>query len=332
MVSDGDIPINEQSGKPRKPLLLVALGGNALIRKGQLGTIEEQFENLVLPLRQVASLWPRFRLVLTHGNGPQVGNLLLQQECCREVPRLPLEILVAQTQGQIGYMIESTLDSELMKLGLPEKHFLVSVLSYVVVDPADRAFQNPSKPIGPSFDAAQAAVLPYPTINTATGYRRVVASPKPLSIVEREEIRRLIDLDFIVISCGGGGIPVVRDGREFRGVDAVIDKDLASARLAYEVAADIFLIATDVEGVALSFGTPRQRFVRTLTTHEAIAGLGRGEFPAGSMGPKVQAAIDFLRAGGKRALICSIGDIEKAVEGLAGTELCPVPAGFGAAV
>ena len=299
----------------------MALGGNALIRKGQQGTTEEQFENLRLPLSQLARLSQRYRLIITHGNGPQVGSLMLQQECCDAVPRLPLEILVAQTQGQIGYMIESTLDNELTKLGRDDKQYFVSLLSYVMVDEKDPAFQNPSKPIGPFFDEEAASRLPYPTVRTAGGYRRVVASPRPITIVEKREIRRLIDLGFVVISCGGGGIPVIKEQKTFHGVDAVIDKDLASAKLAEEVGVDIFLIAADVEGAAVSYGTDRQRFLRKLTLREAERYLGEGEFPPGSMGPKVEACAQFIRQGGKRAIITSIDRIEKAVAGEAGTEV-----------
>ncbi|HOI93431.1 MAG TPA: carbamate kinase [Syntrophobacter fumaroxidans] len=307
-----------------KPILLVALGGNALIRKGQHGTIPEQLENLRVPLRQIARLAEAYRIIITHGNGPQVGNLLLQQECCSEVPRLPLEILVAQTQGQIGYMIESTLDSELMSLGVDKEHYIVSVLSYVVVNEDDPAFLSPSKPIGPAFNEAEAARLPYPTVRTDKGYRRVVASPKPVTIVEKREIKRLIDLGFIVISCGGGGIPVIRDSRTFHGVDAVIDKDLASARLAGEIGVDIFLIATDVESVALHYEQETRRsWLRSLSVGDAGRFLEEGHFPPGSMGPKVEACVEFMKHGGTRAVIASIERIEAAVQGTAGTEFAP---------
>lgn len=301
-------------------MLLVALGGNALIRKGQAGSIEEQFGNLKLPVGQIAGLLSQYRIIITHGNGPQVGNLLLQQECCSELPRLPLEILVAQTQGQIGYMIETTLDNELMKLGSDNQQLFVTLLSYVVVDENDPAFENPSKPIGPAFSQEIAVTLPYPTRKTAKGFRRVVASPKPITIVEKKEIKRLIDLGFVVIACGGGGIPVVKESRSFQGVDAVIDKDLASARLALEVGVDVFLIATDVAGVALSYGKEGQRFVHRLTLAEGGKYLEQGEFPAGSMGPKVEAVLEFLQNGGKRAIICSVEEIERALAGHAGTE------------
>jgi len=309
------------NGKAKKEILLVALGGNALIRKGQVGTVDEQFENLKVPIRQIARLSRHYRIIITHGNGPQVGNLLLQQELQDAVPRLPLEILVAQTQGQIGYMIESTLDSELMELGISTQKPLVSLISYVVVNEHDPAFKSPSKPIGPLFTEDKANTLPYPTRKTEKGYRRIVASPRPLTIVEKREITRLINMDFIVICCGGGGIPVIREGRTFCGVDAVIDKDLASAKLAQEVGVDIFLIATDVQGAALNYGQPDQQFLRTITITEAARYMQEGHFPPGSMLPKIQAAIEFLKEGGKRAVITSIDAIESAVQGVAGTEI-----------
>jgi carbamate kinase len=307
----------EKSNK--KPVLLVALGGNALIRKGQIGTVEEQFENLKIPITQIARLSRGYRVIITHGNGPQVGNLLLQQECCDAVPRLPLEILVAQTQGQIGYMIESTLDEALMAMGINSQP-LVSLISYVVVDATDKAFKSPSKPVGPTFNEEKAARLPYPTVKTPKGYRRVVVSPKPVTIVEKREIRTLIDAGFIVICCGGGGIPVVRAGRTFDGVDAVIDKDLASARLAEEVGVDLFVMATDVDGVALNFGRPDERYLTSVTLSAAARHIIDGHFSAGAMLPKVEAAMQFVGGGGQRAVITRVDRIADAVAGTAGTE------------
>ncbi len=306
----------------QKPILLVALGGNALIRKGQEGTIEQQFENLRVPIRQIAKLSQDYSIIITHGNGPQVGNLLLQQECCDAVPRLPLEILVSQTEGQIGYMIESTLDEALMALGIDFKP-LVSLITYVVVDKNDLSFKDPTKPIGPGFTAEEASGLDYPTMETAKGYRRVVASPRPVTIIEKREIKKLIDMDFIVTCCGGGGIPVIREGRAFSGVNAVIDKDLASARLAEEVGVDIFVMATDVEGVMLNFGTKNQKMLYTVTPEEMVCYQKEGHFSTGSMLPKVEAAMQFVKYGGRRAVITSIKTIEAAVEGKAGTEIIP---------
>ena len=301
--------------KTEKEILLVALGGNALIRKGQVGTIEEQFQNLNVSIRQIARLSEEYKIIITHGNGPQVGNLLLQQESCNTVPKLPLEILVAQTQGQIGYMIESTLDSELRKMGVISQKSLVNLITYVVVDENDPAFQNPSKPVGPVYTEAKAGTLPYLTRKTKKGYRRVVASPMPVTIIEKHEIVKLIEMDFIVICCGGGGIPVIQKGRTFAGVNAVIDKDLASAKLAEEVGADILLIASDVDGAALRYGEPDHEFLRKVTLEKASGYLEEGHFPPGSMGPKVETAIEFLQVSGKRALITSIETIEEAVAG-----------------
>lgn len=305
---------------PQKEILLVALGGNAMVKKGQTGTIEEQFNNLAVPMAQLARLSRRYRLIITHGNGPQVGNLLLQQECCPQLPRLPLEILVAQTQGQIGYMIESTLDEQLMAMGIEATQKFITVISYVVVDEADPAFNAPRKPIGPFYTKNQAHTLPYPTGKTAEGYRRLVVSPQPQTIVEKREIRKLIEMDFIVICCGGGGIPVVREGRSFSGVDAVIDKDLASAKLVEEVGAHHFIIATDVPGAALDFGSPNQRFLHHLTPSMAIRHMADGHFHEGAMAPKIEACLNAMRSGSKRVAIAHLTDIEKAVEGTAGTQ------------
>jgi carbamate kinase len=304
----------------QKPVLLVALGGNALIRKGEKGSIQQQFKNLAVPIRQIARLSPEFRIIITHGNGPQVGNLLLQQESCTEVPKLPLEILVAQTQGQIGYMIESTLDSQLMDLGIHVKP-LISLITYVVVDENDPAFSDPSKPIGPAYKRKKDVPCGYPVRRTPKGFRRVVVSPKPVTIIEKREIKKLINADFIVICCGGGGIPVVREGRAFQGVDAVIDKDLASAKLAEEVGVDIFLIATDVSAVALNYGKPQETYLRKMRIKEAERYLKAGQFAAGSMRPKVEAAIQFAHQKGKRAVITSVEEIISAVKGQGGTEI-----------
>lgn len=305
----------------KKPILLIALGGNALIKKGQTGTADQQFENLSLPMKQIAELSRKYRLVITHGNGPQVGNLLLQQESCDKVPKMPLEVIGAMTQGQIGYMIESSLDTALMEMGVDEEQDFVSLITYVVVDENDPAFQNPTKPIGPFYTEAEAAKLSYNLAKTEKGYRRVVASPKPVAIVERKEIKKLIDMDFIVICCGGGGIPVVRKERRFSGVEAVIDKDLASSVLAREIKADIFIVASDVEGAAVDWGKPEQRILRKVALAEIREYVEAGHFPAGSMGPKVDAVIQFAESTGNRCIICNLDDIQKAVEGVAGTEI-----------
>jgi len=312
--------MNHQTPGVLKPIVLIALGGNALIKKGQQGTIAEQFENLRIPLGQIAALVHDYDIIITHGNGPQVGNLLLQQESCDSVPKLPLEILVAQTQGQIGYMIESVLDETLMAQGT-DFFPLVSLITYVVVDKDDPAVADPTKPIGPGFSATIAENLDYPTVQTPKGFRRVVASPNPVTIIEKREIQRLINAGFIVICCGGGGIPVVRNGRAFNGVDAVIDKDLASSLLATEVGAELLVIATDVPGVMSDFGTPQENLIQKLSIKQVQEFLNSADVGKGSMGPKLEAGSRFLSAGGKQAVICSVEDIAAGVAGSQGTQI-----------
>ena len=298
-----------------KPIMLVAFGGNALIQSGQKGTAEEQFENLKLTMPQIAKLSKKYKIVITHGNGPQVGNLLLQQESCDAVPKMPLEIIGAMTQGQIGYMIESSLDTAFMEIGESDQQHFVTLITYVVVDENDPGFQNPTKPIGPFYTAEEAKGLTYTLTKTDKGLRRVVASPKPLTIVEHREIKKLIEMDFIVICCGGGGIPVIRKERKFRGVEAVIDKDLASSVLAQKIKADIFVIASDVEGAGINWGKADQRMLRKVPLAEMEKYVQEGQFPAGSMGPKVEAIMQFSKATGNRGVICQLKDIEKAIAG-----------------
>ena len=305
----------------KRPILLVAFGGNALIQKGQRGTAEEQFKNLRPTMRQIARLSRKYKIVITHGNGPQVGNLLLQQESCAEVPKMPLEIIGAMTQGQIGYMLESSLDTALMEIGADQQQYFVTLITYVVVDGDDPGFINPTKPIGPFYTAAEAKNRSYNLVKTDKGYRRVVASPRPLSIVERREIQKLVDMDFIVICCGGGGIPVIRKERKFRGVEAVIDKDRASAVLAQEINADIFIIASDIQGAAINWGKENQTFLDKISAAELNEHLESGQFPAGSMRPKVESIMAFHARTGNRGIICHLEDIERAVAGDAGTEV-----------
>jgi len=304
-----------------KPIILIALGGNALIKKGQKGTHKEQFVNLKLPMRQIARLSRKYKIVITHGNGPQVGNLLLEQESCGQVPKMPLEIIGAMTQGQIGYMLESSLDDALMEIGINGEQHFVTLITYVVVDQNDPGFQNPTKPIGPVYTDEEAAKLPYTMVKTDKGFRRVVASPKPIAIVERREIKKLIEMDFIVICCGGGGIPVIRKERKFRGVEAVIDKDLASSILAREIKAQIFIIASDIAGACVNWGKPDQKSLGKIPLTELEQYVKTGQFPAGSMGPKVEAIIDFYKETGSRGIICHLEDIEMAIAGEAGTEI-----------
>ncbi|MHA1196710.1 MAG: carbamate kinase [Promethearchaeota archaeon] len=294
--------------------IIIALGGNALIKPGEKGTPEEMINNLRAPIRQIAELSKGYSIIITHGNGPQVGALLLQQEATSEVTKMPLQILVAETQGQIGFLIESTLDEELMRLGLDMEKYFLTVLTYVEVDPNDRAFKHPTKPIGPAFKRKKPRY-----VKTVKGWRRVVPSPRPKRIIQWREIKKLMQENFIVIACGGGGIPVIKEGTRFHGVEAVIDKDLASAKLGEQINADILLIATDVEKVALNYGRVDYKYLDKMSIKEAKTYMRQGHFPPGSMGPKVQAAINFLETGGKRAIITSIEKIKDALEGKTGT-------------
>lgn len=294
--------------------LIVALGGNALIKPGEKGTPEQMINNLRAPIKQIAELSNVYNIIITHGNGPQVGALLLQQEASDEITKMPLQILVAETQGQIGFLIESTLDEELMHLGIDLDKYFLTVLTYVEVDRNDRAFKHPTKPIGPVYKRKQPGY-----VKTAKGWRRVVPSPKPIRIVQSREIKKLIQENFIVISCGGGGVPVIQEGNHFQGVEAVIDKDLASAKLGEQVNADILIIATDVEKVALNYGRIDYKYLDRLSTADAKEYMKQGHFPPGSMGPKIQAVINFLEAGGEQAIITSIEKIKEALEGKSGT-------------
>jgi carbamate kinase len=297
--------------------LIIALGGNALIKPGERGTSDQMIENLRAPIKQVAQLSKDYNIVITHGNGPQVGNLLLQQEASEDVAKMPLEILVAETQGQIGFLIESTLDEELMHLGIDTGKFFLTVLTYVEVDPEDRAFKHPTKPIGPSYTRRHKGY-----VKTSKGWRRVVASPKPMNIVQWREIKKLMELNFIIIACGGGGIPVIKEENRFYGVEAVIDKDLASAKLGEQIGAEILIIATDVEKVALNYGRVDYEYLDSVSIAKAKQYMKEGHFPPGSMGPKVQAIINFLESGGDQGIITSIEKIRDALEGNAGTHFC----------
>jgi carbamate kinase len=230
-----------------------------------------------------------------------------------------LDVIGAMTQGQIGYMIESSLDTALSEAGL-DRHF-ITVLTFTEVDANDPLFQNPTKPIGPFYSEAEAAKRPYRMVKTDKGHRRVVASPRPVAISQHREIKQLVDNNYIVICTGGGGIPVVREGNSFRGVEAVIDKDLASSKVAEMINADLFVVATDVKGAAIHWGKPEQKLLSRVGLDDMKRYFAEGHFPAGSMGPKVDAMISFVGVTGHRALICHLDDIEKAIAGQAGTEV-----------
>lgn len=284
----------------RTKTFVIALGGNCILRAGQKGTIEEQYENLRRTAEQLLGLLSSgSRIVITHGNGPQVGNLLLASAAAQDtVPPMPLDICGAATEGFMGYMIQNTLANCLRQAGKP--HNITTVVSQVVVDGDDPAFQNPSKPIGPFYTEKEAARLRqekgwHIIQDSDRGYRRVVASPMPVSLQQARIIKSMLDAGEIVVAVGGGGIPGVREhNRNLRGVEAVIDKDYASARLAIEVDADVLFILTAVEYVYRDFATPRQKALKRLTVAESRKLLNEGQFGKGSMEPKIRAAIMFL--------------------------------------
>src|SRR3954454_20076642 len=285
---------------------VVALGGNAITRGGQSGTYEEQAENAHAMARAVCALRDAgWNVVLVHGNGPQVGNLAIQQdEAAAIVPALPLFCVNSMTQGQLGSLLSLALLAE----GRGRLPGVVSVVTHVIVDPADPAFTRPSKPVGPFFDEQQARSLAQArgweiVRDGDRGYRRVVASPKPVGIVEVDAIRALIEQHMIVVAAGGGGIPVMAGDHGLEGIDAVIDKDFTAQRLAVSVTADALVLVTDTAKVHLDFGTPEQRTIDEMSVGEAVKHLEDGQFPDGSMGPKVRAAVRFLQEGGRTAVI-----------------------------
>ncbi len=308
-------------------VVVIALGGNALIMEGQQGTIAEQFENTRKSLDGIVyCLKQGYGVVITHGNGPQVGNLLLMVEASRnQVPELPLGVCVADTEGAIGYMIQQSLTNRLRKEGLDR--CVVTVLTQVIVDKHDTAFLNPTKPIGPFFTKEDAERFRKEKgwqikEDSHRGYRRVVASPNPLKIVEERAVKSLLEAGDIVIAAGGGGIPVItKEDGDLAGVDVVIDKDLASSVLARDIKAECLMMLTGVEHVFLNFKQPNERALKALTVKEAQKYLKEGQFPSGSMGPKIQAAINFLNWGGEVAIIAAIDKVKEALEGITGTKI-----------
>lgn len=309
-----------------KKRALVAIGGNAITLPGQLGTISEQFANSERACRDLLVLLQRdYELVLTHGNGPQVGNILLRVELsAHEVYTLPLDTCVSDSQGGMGYMLQQVFHNVLRERGLNKT--AATLLTQVVVDSTDPAFCNPVKPVGPFYSKERAEELQRDqswTIveDAGRGFRRVVPSPLPREIVELDAIHSLMSKGIVVIAAGGGGIPVVREKGRLRGVEAVIDKDYTSSLLAQELGVDLFLIATGVEQVYLDYGEPSQRALPRLTADEAESYLEAGHFPEGSMGPKVKSAIDFLRGGGREVLITDIGALGPALAGGTGTRI-----------
>jgi carbamate kinase len=301
-------------------VLVVAFGGNAILPSGQRGTLEEQRANVRAMSGQLGSLvLDGYRVVLTHGNGPQVGELLLRSDLASAtVPPLTMDVAGAMTQGQIGYMLQQEIGNILGQSG--HRADVCAVVTQVVVSPDDPAFDNPTKPIGRFYTRAEAQRLRHDrgwimVEDAGRGYRRVVPSPQPKDILEWSAVRALLDAGLLVVAAGGGGVPVVRGEGGWMGVDAVIDKDLAAQKLAALVGADTLVLLTEVDAVAIGFGTPHQRALGECSLAEMKAHYANGEFPPGSMGPKVRAAIDFLDSGGRRAIITSAAFLVRAIKG-----------------
>jgi carbamate kinase len=303
--------------------IVVALGGNAILQPKQKGTFEEQKNNIEKTCFHIAKLIKDgHKVIITHGNGPQVGNILVRHmETRAKVPPMPLYVCGAESQGMLGYMISQSLSNILKREGIDKQ--VCTIITQVVVDKNDPAFQNPTKPVGGFVTEQEAQEIMKATgdkwiEDSGRGWRKVVFSPKPKKIVELPVIKALVSQGTVVIASGGGGIPVFEEEGVLKGVEAVIDKDSAGSLLAQQLGADMLMILTDVPQVAINFGTPEQKNLDVLTIEEAKKHLEEGHFGTGSMGPKVEAAIAFTEMGGN-AVIASLEELEEAVQGTAGT-------------
>ena len=309
-----------------KPIVLVAMGGHAFMQKNEAGTIEDHERNADNIAEKLMTLVTRdYQLVLTHGNGPQVGNLLIQHERSRHVvPAMPLDVLVAMTEGSLGHILQQSLLNQLRKRKIAR--YVVTVVTQVEVLATDEAFQNPTKPIGPFLSKEEAERRQerwgwmIKEDAAGRGWRRLVPSPKPVKVIQRKMIHDAAADGHIVVACGGGGVPIRRteDGT-FKGIEAVIDKDLTSAVLGANIGAELLIVLTAVPNVYVDFGTPQARPLGAVTLDEIERLRDEGQFPAGSMGPKIDAVIHFLNHGGKRALITDPDNLLQAIEGRAGT-------------
>ncbi|MFP3417115.1 MAG: carbamate kinase [Nitrososphaeria archaeon] len=310
-----------------KNLIVIALGGNALLQRGQKGTFQEQYENTKITAKKIADLIERgYKVVITHGNGPQVGATLLRHDAGQKIygiPAFPMDVAGAETQGFIGYMIQQSLRNELKARKIDK--YVVTIVTRTIVDENDPAFQNPTKPVGPFYKKEEVDELrkQFPDWvfkeDSGRGWRRVVPSPDPKLIAERYAIKTLVEAGFVVVASGGGGIPIIEKDGVAYGVEAVIDKDLAGQRLATLVGASKFIIATDVDGAYLNYGTPNQKKLEKVSVEEMKRYYAEGHFKEGSMGPKVLAAIRFVEAGGESSTIGHLYDLIDLVEGKKGT-------------
>ena len=308
--------------------VVIALGGNALLRRGAEDTFEEMYRASRLAAERIADIAAAgWEVVVTHGNGPQVGRILLQQEAAKDVVHpMPLDVCGAESQGQIGYLLQVTIGDVFFERSMERP--VTTILSLTRVRSQDPAFRNPTKFVGPYYEEPQAKLLEQDRgyvmkADPHGGWRRVVPSPKPYSIVETPVIERLVSAGVIVIASGGGGVPVIEKGPRLIGKEGVVDKDLAAAILAHEVGASVLLILTDVKKVQRGFGSLYPEDIDRMTAGEAKSMLKKGEFGAGSMGPKVQAAVNFVEAGGSRAVIADLDDATSALEGASGSEVVP---------
>ncbi|AHH03867.1 Carbamate kinase [Borrelia nietonii YOR] len=302
--------------------IVVSLGGNAL--EGGESTFCDQLTKIESSVCEIVDLIEYgYEIIITHGNGPQVGRILLENEMCQETPLAPLDVCVGMSQGMIGYYIEQALRNEMYKRGI--RRGVAVVLTQVLVDKEDECFRKPSKPIGPFYDKVRAEELENKGYtlreDSGRGYRRVVASPRPIEIIEIEEISELMNRGCIVIACGGGGIPVIRDEKGIiKGVSGVIDKDFASSRLGQDIGADKLLIITAVDRVALNFGKRDEILLEKVSIVDLARYIGEGHFAAGSMLPKIEASIEFVKSReGRGAIITSLGKVIKGINGMEGT-------------
>ncbi|HLC59343.1 MAG TPA: carbamate kinase [archaeon] len=290
--------------------IVIAFGGNSISNPSKKESVKERISRIENVVKSLRPLSDKHEIIITHGNGSDVGNLLIQQEKSKnEVYPLPLDTLDAMTQGQLGYWLQRTVNNLWYKKA-------VSVITTVIVDKNDHAFENPTKPIGPFYKEKISAGMVF---IDGKGFRKVVPSPRPIKIVEADTIKKLVDDGYVVIACGGGGIPVIKENNKLVGIEAVVDKDLCTEILAEEVDADIILILTDVDKVCLNFGKPNQKKIDKITVKEAERYLKEEQFGEGSMKPKIEACIKFLKSGGKEAIICLPEKALDAIEGKAGT-------------